>query len=193
MTTNRNASQQPLVRGRGAAGFQPPLTARQLGIGAEELAGKPSSGSSTPGATSTPATCTCASVPAVKRGVWEAGGYPSRCPSPRSRRPSRSRRRCSTGTCSRWTPRRYSAPTLRRGVLMAAATVHAGAPDGRGEREQADHLRAGRPHAHGSLARRNIGQWHRHVAVLGRKRAGTISEAEWDTLEAAMARSPASA
>ncbi|BFO20465.1 hypothetical protein SHKM778_68530 [Streptomyces sp. KM77-8] len=39
---------------------------------------------------------------AVKRGVWQAGGFPSSSRSPPSARPSRSRPPCSTATSSPW-------------------------------------------------------------------------------------------
>ena len=55
---------------------------RQLGYLARGAPGQArSSPSSTPGPTSTPATSICASAPqAVKRGVWQAGGFPLEFP-----------------------------------------------------------------------------------------------------------------
>ena len=60
-------------------------------------------------------------------------------------------------------------PLRRGGPAGRLRQDHAGALDGGGERRPARDLRAGRTDAHGTLARRVIGQWHRHVALLGRK------------------------
>jgi len=41
----------------------------------------------------------------VKRGIWQAGGFPVEMPAITLSEPFRSPRRCSIGTCSRWRPR----------------------------------------------------------------------------------------
>ena len=47
----------------------------------------------------------------VKRGVWQAGGFPVELPALRCPSRSRSRRRCSTATCWRWRRRNCFART----------------------------------------------------------------------------------
>ena len=66
----------------GAALLQPPGPHAPARLPARGAPGQArSSRSSTPGPTSTPATSTCATAPqAVKRGVWQAGGFPLEFP-----------------------------------------------------------------------------------------------------------------
>ena len=49
-------------------------------------------------------------VEEVKRGVWQAGGFPVEMPAMSLAEPMQSRRRCCTATSSQWRPRSCCAP-----------------------------------------------------------------------------------
>ena len=108
---------------------------------------------------------------AVKRGVWQAGGFPVEMPGDaRSARRSRSRPRCSTATCSRWRPRSCCGPTrsTARCCMGGCDKTTPALLMGAVERRPAGDLRAGRADAARPLARRDARQRQRHVEVLGR-------------------------
>src|SRR5438309_4705032 len=52
-------------------------------------------------------------VEEVKRGVWQAGGFPVELPVMTLSEPFQKPRRCCIATSSRWRPRRRFAPTRR--------------------------------------------------------------------------------
>ena len=108
---------------------------------------------------------------AVKRGVWEAGGYPVEMPvatlSETFQKPTpmlyRNLLAMDTEEILRSYP--FDGAVLMGGCDKSTPALLMGAASAD---RPVIYVPAG-PDAHGSLARRDTGQWHRHVAVLGRK------------------------
>ena len=170
--TRQTLRSSQLVRGRGLRAFSHRPRARQLGIGAEELAGKPLIGILN----------TWSDINPCHMHLREraAGGQARRLGGRRV--PRRDARRHALGNLPEADADAVPEPArdghrgdtallpLRRGRPHGRLRqVHAGAPDGGGKRGQADHLPTGRPDAHRPLARTRTGQWNRHVAFLGRE------------------------
>jgi dihydroxy-acid dehydratase len=179
--------------GEGLRAFSHRSRTRQLGIGAEEIAGKPVIGILNTWSDINPCHMHLRErAQAVKRGVWEAGGYPVEMPvatmSETFQKPTpmlyRNLLAMDTEELLRSYP--FDGAVLMGGcdkstpaLLMGAASVD-------------------RPIIYVPAGPMLTGHWHGESLGSGtdmwrywdEKRAGTISEAEWETLESAMARSP---
>ncbi|MGT2427742.1 dihydroxy-acid dehydratase domain-containing protein [Cupriavidus basilensis] len=59
----------------------------------------------------------------VKRGIWQAGGFPVEMPAMSLSEPFRSPPPCSTATCWRWRPRSCCAPTRPMAACCWAAAT----------------------------------------------------------------------
>ena len=179
--------------GEGLRAFSHRSRARQLGIGAEELAGKPVIGILNTWSDINPCHMHLRErAQAVKRGVWEAGGYPVEMPvatlSETFQKPTpmlyRNLLAMDTEEILRSYP--FDGAVLMGGCDKSTPALLMGAAS------------ADRPIIYVPAGPMLTGHWHGETLGSGtdmwrfwdEKRAGTISEAEWDTLEAAMARSP---
>jgi dihydroxy-acid dehydratase len=179
--------------GEGLRAFSHRSRARQLGIGAEELAGKPVIGILNTWSDINPCHMHLRErAQAVKRGVWEAGGYPVEMPvatmSETFQKPTpmlyRNLLAMDTEELLRSYP--FDGAVLMGGcdkstpaLLMGAASVD----------RPIIYVPAG-PMLTGHWRGETLGSGTDMWRYWDEKRAGTISEAEWDTLESAMARSP---
>ncbi len=107
---------------------------------------------------------------AVKRGVWQAGGFPVEVPAI-----------TITETYMKPSPMLYrnllamDTEEALRSLPIDAAVLdgrlrqnHAGTAHGRHQRQCASHLSPGRPHAARQLGRQDSRQRHRRLEVLGR-------------------------
>lgn len=84
----------------------------QMGYGSEDYQGKPVIGIINTWSDINPChTHFRTRVEEIKRGVWQAGGFPVELQQSRSRSPSRSLPRCFIGTFSRWRPKSNYAHT----------------------------------------------------------------------------------
>jgi len=179
--------------GDGLRAFSHRSRLRQLGIGAEEQAGKPVIGILNTWSDINPCHMHLRErAQAVKRGVWQAGGYPVELPvatlSETFQKPTpmlyRNLLAMETeeilrsypldgavlmGGCDKTTP----------ALLMGAASAD----------RPVIFVPAG-PMLKGHWRGETLGSGTDMWRFWDEKRAGTISEAEWDTLEAALARSP---
>jgi len=179
--------------GEGLRAFSHRSRVRQLGIGAEEHAGKPVIGILNTWSDINPCHMHLRErAQAVKRGVWQAGGYPVELPvatlSETFQKPTpmlyRNLLAMDTEEILRSYP--FDGAVLMGGcdkttpaLLMGAASVD-------------------RPVIYVPAGPMLTGHWHGETLGSGtdmwrfwdEKRAGTITEAEWESLEAALARSP---
>jgi dihydroxy-acid dehydratase len=179
--------------GEGLRAFSHRSRARQLGIGAEELANKPIIGILNTWSDINPCHMHLRErAQAVKRGVWEAGGYPVEMPvatlSETFQKPTpmlyRNLLAMDTEEILRSYP--FDGAVLMGGCDKSTPALLMGAAS------------ADRPIVYVPAGPMLTGHWHGETLGSGtdmwrfwdEKRAGIISEAEWDTLEAAMARSP---
>jgi len=179
--------------GEGLRAFSHRSRARQLGIGAEELAGKPLIGILNTWSDINPCHMHLRErAEAVKRGVWEAGGYPVEMPvatmSETFQKPTpmlyRNLLAMDTEEILRSYP--FDGAVLMGGCDKSTPALLMGAAS------------ADRPVIYVPAGPMLTGHWRGETLGSGtdmwrywdEKRAGTISEAEWDTLESAMARSP---
>jgi dihydroxy-acid dehydratase len=179
--------------GEGLRAFSHRSRTRQLGIGAEEIAGKPVIGILNTWSDINPCHMHLRErAQAVKRGVWEAGGYPVEMPVA-----------TMSETFQKPTPMLYrnllamDTEELLRSYPFVGAVVMGGCD------KSTPALLMGaasvdRPIIYVPAGPMLTGHWHGESLGSGtdmwrywdEKRAGTISEAEWETLESAMARSP---
>ncbi|MGA2802914.1 MAG: L-arabinonate dehydratase [Acidimicrobiales bacterium] len=179
--------------GEGLRAFSHRSRARQLGIGAEELAGKPVIGILNTWSDINPCHMHLRErAQAVKRGIWEAGGYPIEMPvatlSETFQKPTpmlyRNLLAMDTEEILRSYP--FDGAVLMGGCDKSTPALLMGAAS------------ADRPIIYLPAGPMLTGHWHGETLGSGtdmwrywdEKRAGTIMEAEWQTLEAAMARSP---
>ncbi len=179
--------------GEGLRAFSHRSRARQLGIGADELAGKPVIGILNTWSDINPCHMHLRErAQAVKRGVWEAGGYPIEMPvatlSETFQKPTpmlyRNLLAMDTEELLRSYP--FDGAVLMGGCDKSTPALLMGAAS------------ADRPVIYVPAGPMLTGHWHGETLGSGtdmwrfwdEKRAGTITEAEWQTLEAAMARSP---
>ena len=179
--------------GEGLRAFSHRSRARQLGIGAEELANKPIIGILNTWSDINPCHMHLRErAQAVKRGVWEAGGYPVEMPvatlSETFQKPTpmlyRNLLAMDTEEILRSYP--FDGAVLMGGCDKSTPALLMGAAS------------ADRPIVYVPAGPMLTGHWHGETLgsatdmwrFWDEKRAGIISEAEWDTLEAAMARSP---
>jgi len=179
--------------GEGLRAFSHRSRARQLGIGAEELAGKPVIGILNTWSDINPCHMHLRErAQAVKRGVWQAGGYPIEMPvatlSETFQKPTpmlyRNLLAMETEEILRSYP--FDGAVLMGGCDKSTPALLMGAAS------------ADRPIIYVPAGPMLTGHWHGETLGSGtdmwrywdEKRAGTISEAEWEALEAAMARSP---
>ena len=179
--------------GEGLRAFSHRSRARQLGIGAEELANKPIIGILNTWSDINPCHMHLRErAQAVKRGVWEAGGYPVEMPvatlSETFQKPTpmlyRNLLAMDTEEILRSYP--FDGAVLMGGCDKSTPALLMGAAS------------ADRPIVYVPAGPMLTCLWHGETLCSGtdmwrfwdEKRAGIISEAEWDTLEAAMARSP---
>ena len=179
--------------GEGLRAFSHRSRARQLGIGAEELSGKPLIGILNTWSDINPCHMHLRErAQAVKRGVWEAGGYPVEMPvatlSETFQKPTpmlyRNLLAMDTEEILRSYP--FDGAVLMGGCDKSTPALLMGAAS------------ADRPIIYLPAGPMLTGHWHGETLGSGtdmwrfwdEKRAGTISEADWATLEAAMARSP---
>jgi dihydroxy-acid dehydratase len=179
--------------GEGLRAFSHRSRARQLGIGADELAGKPVIGILNTWSEINPCHMHLRErAEAVKRGIWEAGGYPVEMPvatlSETFQKPTpmlyRNLLAMETEELLRSYP--FDGAVLMGGCDKTTPALLMGAAS------------ADRPVVYVPAGPMLTGHWHGESLGSGtdmwrywdEKRAGTISEAEWATLESAMARSP---
>jgi dihydroxy-acid dehydratase len=179
--------------GEGLRAFSHRSRARQLGIGAEELAGKPVIGILNTWSDINPCHMHLRErAQAVKRGVWQAGGYPIEMPvatlSETFQKPTpmlyRNLLAMETEEILRSYP--FDGAVLMGGCDKSTPALLMGAAS------------ADRPIIYVPAGPMLTGHWHGETLGSGtdmwrywdEKRARTISEAEWEALEAAMARSP---
>ncbi len=179
--------------GEGLRAFSHRSRARQLGIGADELAGKPLIGILNTWSDINPCHMHLRErAQAVKRGVWQAGGYPVEMPvatlSETFQKPTpmlyRNLLAMDTEEILRSYP--FDGAVLMGGCDKSTPALLMGAAS------------ADRPVIYVPAGPMITGHWHGETLGSGtdmwrywdEKRAGTMSQAEWDTLEAAMARSP---
>ncbi len=179
--------------GEGLRAFSHRSRARQLGIGADELAGKPVIGILNTWSDINPCHMHLRErAQAVKRGVWQAGGYPVEMPvatlSETFQKPTpmlyRNLLAMETEEMLRSYP--FDGAVLMGGCDKSTPALLMGAAS------------ADRPIIYVPAGPMLTGHWHGETLGSGtdmwrfwdEKRAGTMSQAEWDTLEAAMARSP---
>ena len=158
--------------GEGLRAFSHRSRTRQLGIGAEEVAGKPVIGILNTWSDINPCHMHLRErAQAVKRGVWEAGGYPVEMPvatlSETFQKPTpmlyRNLLAMETEEILRSYP--FDGAVLMGGCDKTTPALLMGAASA----DRPVDLRAGRPDAHGALARRDVGERDRHVALLGRE------------------------
>jgi dihydroxy-acid dehydratase len=179
--------------GEGLRAFSHRSRARQLGIGAEEIAGKPLIGILNTWSDINPCHMHLRErAEAVKRGVWEAGGYPVEMPvatlSETFQKPTpmlyRNLLAMETEEILRSYP--FDGAVLMGGcdkttpaLLMGAASVD----------RPVVYVPAG-PMLTGHWRGEELGSGTDMWRYWDERRAGTITEGEWGTLESAMARSP---
>jgi dihydroxy-acid dehydratase len=179
--------------GEGLRAFSHRSRTRQLGIGAEEHAGKPVIGILNTWSDINPCHMHLRErAQAVKRGVWEAGGYPVEMPvatlSETFQKPTpmlyRNLLAMDTEEILRSYP--FDGAVLMGGCDKSTPALLMGAAS-------ADlpviYLPAGpmlTGHWHGESLGSGTDMWR----FWDEKRAGTITEEEWHTLESALARSP---
>jgi dihydroxy-acid dehydratase len=179
--------------GEGLRAFSHRSRTRQLGIGAEEHAGKPVIGILNTWSEINPCHMHLRErAEAVKRGVWQAGGYPVEMPvatlSETFQKPTpmlyRNLLALDTEEILRSYP--FDGAVLMGGCDKTTPALLMGAAS------------ADRPVVYVPAGPMLTGHWHGESLGSGtdmwrfwdEKRAGTITEAEWATLESAMARSP---
>jgi dihydroxy-acid dehydratase len=179
--------------GEGLRAFSHRSRARQLGIGADEIAGKPVIGILNTWSDINPCHMHLRErAQAVKRGVWEAGGYPVEMPvatlSETFQKPTpmlyRNLLAMDTEEILRSYP--FDGAVLLGGCDKTTPALLMGAAS------------ADRPVIYVPAGPMLTGHWRGESLGSGtdmwrywdERRAGTLGEAEWSTLEAALARSP---
>jgi dihydroxy-acid dehydratase len=179
--------------GEGLRAFSHRSRLRQLGVGAEELAGKPVIGILNTWSDINPCHMHLRErAQAVKRGVWEAGGYPVEMPvatlSETFQKPTpmlyRNLLAMDTEEILRAYP--FDGAVLMGGCDKSTPALLMGAAS------------ADRPIIYVPAGPMLTGHWRGETLGSGtdmwrfwdEKRAGTITEADWHSLEAALARSP---
>ena len=179
--------------GEGLRAFSHRSRTRQLGIGADEIAGKPVIGILNTWSDINPCHMHLRErAQAVKRGVWEAGGYPVEMPvatlSETFQKPTPMLYRNLLAMDTEEILRSYplDGAVLMGGCDKTTPALLMGAAS------------ADRPVIYVPAGPMLTGHWRGELLGSGtdmwrfwdERRAGTISEAEWGTLEAALARSP---
>ena len=179
--------------GEGLRAFSHRSRARQLGIGADEIAGKPVIGILNTWSDINPCHMHLRErAQAVKRGVWEAGGYPVEMPvatlSETFQKPTpmlyRNLLAMDTEEILRSYP--FDGAVLLGGCDKTTPALLMGAAS------------ADRPVIYVPAGPMLTGHWRGESLGSGtdmwrywdERRAGTLGEAEWSSLEAALARSP---
>ena len=179
--------------GEGLRAFSHRSRTRQLGIGDDEIAGKPVIGILNTWSDINPCHMHLRErAEAVKRGVWEAGGYPVEMPvatlSETFQKPTPMLYRNLLAMDTEEILRSYplDGAVLMGGCDKTTPALLMGAAS------------ADRPVIYVPAGPMLTGHWRGELLGSGtdmwrfwdERRAGTISEAEWGTLEAALARSP---
>ena len=179
--------------GEGLRAFSHRSRARQLGIGADELAGKPVIGILNTWSEVNPCHMHLRErAQAVKRGVWEAGGYPLEIPvatlSETFQKPTPMLYRNLLAMDTEEVLRSYplDGAVLMGGCDKTTPALLMGAAS------------ADRPVIYVPAGPMLTGHWHGESLGSGtdmwrfwdEKRAGRMSQAEWESLESALARSP---
>jgi dihydroxy-acid dehydratase len=194
MTEERGALRSSRwFEGEGLRAFSHRSRTRQLGIGADEIAGKPVIGILNTWSDINPCHMHLRErAQAVKRGVWEAGGYPVEMPvatlSETFQKPTPMLYRNLLAMDTEEILRSYplDGAVLMGGCDKTTPALLMGAAS------------ADRPVIYVPAGPMLTGHWRGELLGSGtdmwrfwdERRAGTISEAEWGTLEAALARSP---
>ncbi len=185
-----------MVRWGGASCLQPPFAARQLGIGADEMAGKPVIGILNTWSDINPCHMHLRErAQAVKRGVWEAGGYPVEMPVATLSETFHKLTRCSTRN-----PLAMDTEEILRSYPFDGAVLFGGC-DKTTPALSMGPASADRPVIYVPAGPMLTGHWRGESLGSGtdmwrywdERRAGTLGEAEWSTLEAAARARPDSA